>query len=88
MRIIFSEPFAKKTGISEWDFEIAVSLPVKRLLEIIAEEHPYLNSIRHEFVDRYPYGGMLLINKRSIAKPDDIVSNADYVEIIPPIMGG
>ena len=88
MRITFSEPFSKKTGISEWDLEITANIPVKRLLEIMAEEHPFLNSIRHEFVDRYPYGGMLLINKRSIARPDDIVRNTDYVEVIPPLMGG
>jgi len=88
MKVTFHEPFTEKLNCREWELEIKTRIPVKRLLEIMAEQHPYFNTIRDEFIERYPYGGMLLLNKRNIARIDDYIDNTDSVEVIPPIMGG
>ena len=88
MKIIFAEQFAENIGCTQSELAIQKPITVRELLELMAGQYTYFQQHRSEFVESYPSFGVLLINHRNIARLDDIISNGDTIEVIPPLMGG
>ena len=90
MRIRFASPLAKMFGRRDCDIPVACPITVEEVVAVLSREFAQTDVFRDGYPGKpyVPHVLMVIKNGRYLLKPTDRLEEHDYLEIIPPIMGG
>jgi len=83
MKIKFASSIAELAGERECKIQIKKDLLVRDFISLLMAKYPGLKGLAS-----YPYGFMIIKNGRYLVRDEEVLEDSDWVELIPPILGG
>jgi len=81
-------PYRGYVGQDHLDLNLPAGTPLRRLLEVLAEEYPHFRSYAQARSDEFLWGQLIVHVNDEIAGLDTPLQPDDRLDLLPPIAGG
>jgi molybdopterin converting factor small subunit len=89
MKVKFSSPYFVQSGVRESIIDLEAPISAKEFLGLLRQRYPHMAAYIADDCPERDYGfNFLCIGNGRILRLEDIITDGDTVEIVPPIMGG